>query len=1380
MKPNENELYGAWLRLSNAQRVIWMDQRLGTDARAYLVAARMRLVGHWDTELAMRALALLQQQHDGLRLEIDAAEPRQRVRRQLSDILRAHPPCEASGADVQAWQATLMDQPLKLGGGPLFVVDALPCGPAHVELLFRAHHLLLDHVGLLLAINGWAELYRHMRQQSGAASTVVSCTGSPADSSFVGTLEADRVYESTPQAAVDLAHWRRRFDPLPPPLLAPRPRPVVPLQPVAEPQRLRLEGTAYTAWVAACQRAGVTPQRAMTVAVAMALGTYFDRNDVTLGIALHRRNRHTQQVLGHFATAMPARCRWRDDDTVNEVVKATSAALDIDYRHQRTPMDALAREIGLGARGLPRLFDASLSYMHFTGPVLSGSAEGLDVSLHEALPAAIVPLPFLVSDLVQEQRLDVTCPWDPAFASADDMAALLRRLAHVIERFCFGKRVTMAELATVDAAERAQLLAFNPPPLEVPAQTLHARLAEQVWLQPAAPAVLDGALCLSYAQLATQADALAAHIRVALVAHAACLPAVARRDGEQPVVAVALPRSAATVVAFLAVLKAGAVYMPLDCSYPTARLQMLLDDALPALLIDGSATLGLHCARLPDAALAALSALDVPPAAASGFDAPEVSPSDLAYLIYTSGSTGMPKPVGVSHAAALNLAFARRTHAPVGPGSRILAGVSVGFDVSIEQLLLPLLHGAAVVIAPALGQLDARAFWQLLTEQQVSDVNSVPSFIDAVCDALPPAGVPSLKRLMLGGEPFAPALALKLRQRLPGVALWNIYGPTEACIEATAWRVPDTGPLPSVLPIGAALANYRAYVLDRLGRLCPPGVIGELALAGAGLARGYLGRPGDTARRFVADPYGPPGSRLYRTGDRARWRADGQLEFLGRDDEQVKIRGFRIETGEVQAALLLHPTVRQAAVVPWAAPGQPARLVAYVVLQDGTDTTDTIDFTDLRAWLADRLPRHMLPQDFIALPALPITANGKLDRRALPAPQALAASTAFVPPEGALEERLALLWQQVLGVPRVGRHDSFFDLGGHSLLAIGMVERLRQDGWELDLASVFAEPTLQALAAACTPLDEAEDRADAPQPIPEGLQRLSPALLPASLVLTQAQLDAIAAQVPGGAANIQDLCPLGPLQQGMLFHHMRQTEGDVFLTPFVLAFQDEASLLRAVAGLRAVVARHDILRTAVVWQGLDSGVQVVLRQAEPPLLPLQPVADGQALRTLQAAMDPTRQRLNLAQAPLLRLLALPDPGHGTAGRWLLGVLLHHLVLDHLSMQMVMHEAAVLGAGTGENAADPTALLPAPLPLREIAWRLSRQHTAEAVAAQEAYFNAELADMLAPTTPFGLDTLADPGMVLQEHRLALTDALAAAARLRARQLDVSLSAPSLSR
>ena len=819
------------------------------------------------------------------------------------------------------------------------------------------------------------------------------------------------------------------------------------------------------------------------------------REDVVFGTVLFGRmgaGPGADRALGMLINTLPLRLHL-GQRSVAEALQATHRALHELMRHEHAPL-ALAQRCSGVAAPAP-LFTALFNLRHDEPASMpagdnaadgdnpastDGQAAGDGSGLVWAEERTGYPLALAVNDDGSGYSLDVQAqaPVDPELVAG----LMAQALAEIVGALQAAPQTACDALDILPAADRQWLLAHSAPtPVpDVGQGLLHDRVRRQARLAPDAPAVLDGPQVLGYAELDARSDALARAIRAALTG---CTQ-------PEPVVALALPRSLDTVVYLLAILKAGAVYLPLDTAYPTARLQYLLDDAGAALLIDHgqAATAALLAPRLQADG----------PAAESLPDDSAASPERLAYVIYTSGSTGLPKPVGVSHRAATNLALARQVgHDPIGPGSRVLAAISVGFDVSIGQLLLPLLQGAAIVIAPPLQTLQPEAFWTLLARHQVSHINSVPSFFDTVSEAL--VALPEnqryrgLKRLMLGGEVLTGALAHKLQLRLPGTQIVNMYGPTEACIDATAFVVPmpndgaGSGPapgstrpsaaLPASLPIGQPLANYRAYVLDAQGRLLPPGVTGELCLAGPGLARGYLGRPEATAEKFVADPHGAPGERMYRTGDLARWQrgsgdAPGQIEFLGRQDQQVKIRGFRVETGEIEATLLRQPGVLQAAVVARRDASGQMRLVAYLVEPGAT----AAPMDALKAALAAELPEHMLPSALISLPALPLTANGKLDARALPeADLSVAAAAAYVAPRDAVEALLQPVWQAVLGQPRVGMADDFFALGGHSLLAMRLVtacqQALRSDG-QGDLASrvslrmLLSQATLGGLAAA--------------------------------------------------------------------------------------------------------------------------------------------------------------------------------------------------------------------------------------------------------------------------------------------------------------------------
>ena len=442
-----------------------------------------------------------------------------------------------------------------------------------------------------------------------------------------------------------------------------------------------------------------------------------------------------------------------------------------------------------------------------------------------------------------------------------------------------------------------------------------------------------------------------------------------------------------------------------------------------------------------------------------------------------------------------------------------------------------------------------------------------------------------------------------LQQRLFGVLPWvklsNLYGPTEASVHVTFWQC-DPAQKEGRVPMGRPISNIRMYVLDEQRKPVPLGVAGELYIGGAGVARGYLNRAELTAERFMDDPFSDElNARMYRTGDLCRWRADGVLEYLGRNDFQVKIRGFRIELGEIEARLAELSGVRDAVVV--ARGDQPGdkRLVAYWTPREEVPETELPSVERLREHLRAELPAYMVPAAFVKLQEMPLTPNGKVDRKALPAPDAEALIThAYEAPQGPVEEVLAGIWQELLGVERVGRNDSFFDLGGHSLLIVSMVEKLRQADLKAEIRQVFHAGSLAALAAEIS--GQEVDTWEAPANlIPQDCTHITPDMLPL-VELDQAQIDRIAETVPGGMVNIQDIYPLTPLQEGVLFYHRFHRDNDPYVLSAIVSFASQGQLERFLWATNQVVERHDVLRTAILWEDLPQAVQVVSNMATSP------------------------------------------------------------------------------------------------------------------------------------------------------------------------------------
>ncbi|HEU4882207.1 MAG TPA: amino acid adenylation domain-containing protein, partial [Longimicrobium sp.] len=856
----------------------------------------------------------------------------------------------------------------------------------------------------------------------------------------------------------------------------------------------------------------------------------------------------------------------------------------------------------------------------------------------------------------------------------------------------------------------------------LPHATVDALFARAAAAAPEAVALAWDGGRMTYAELDERANRLAHHLRRAGVA-------AGTRVG------VCLERGPEMVVATLAALKAGGAYVPLDPAYPAERLAfMLADTAVSVLVTESSLTdrLPAHAARViqvdADAAAIAAEPADALAAPDTGTD-----PEAPAYVMYTSGSTGRPKGVEVPHRAIVRLVRGQ-DYLSIDPSDVFLQLAPASFDAATLELWGPLLNGARLAIHPA-GQPSVESIGRALEEHGVTVLWLTAGLFHLVVEER--IGVlRGVRQLLAGGDVLSVPHVRRVLAELPETALINGYGPTENTTFTCCHRIGAAEDGISI-PVGRPIANTYVRVLDAGMQPAPMGVPGELYAGGAGLALGYLNRPELTAEKFVADPY-LPGARLYRTGDRVRWMADGTLEFMGRVDTQVKIRGFRIELGEIETALRQSPGVRDCTVVVRDEETGGRRLVAYVVGEAEADA--------LRDRLRLGLPEYMLPSAFVFLDALPLTANGKLDRKALPAPEEDAyARGSYEAPLGEVEAALAEIWSELLGVERVGRRDHFFELGGHSLLAIKLIERMRRAGLHMEVRALFTTPVLAELALA---VGGASAEIEVPaNGIPEGSVSITPEMLPL-VELSQAEIDRIVAEVPGGAANVQDIYPLAPLQEGILFHHLLSEEGDPYLLTTVTEFDTRARLDQYLAALQAVIDRHDILRTAVVWDGLREPVQVVVRHA--PLTVEEVELDGgeeDAAERLWRRHDPRRYRMDLTRAPLLRASIAEDRARG---RWLLLTLRHHLTSDHESQEVLQAEIAAHLRGL-------EAELPAPLPFRNY---VAQARLGVSREEHERFFTDMLADVEEPTAPYGLLDVQGEGRGIRAALLPVEGELSA--------------------
>ncbi|MEU6816714.1 non-ribosomal peptide synthase/polyketide synthase [Streptomyces sp. NPDC046860] len=1059
-----------------------------------------------------------------------------------------------------------------------------------------------------------------------------------------------------------------------------------------EPAQVRLELSERTTarLTARARERGVTPGTLVQGAWGLLLGRLTDRQDVVFGTTVSGRDAAVdgiESMIGLFINTVPTRLRWAPADTLGEVLDRLQDEQSALLGHQHLGLADIHRAAGHADGG--ELFDTLVVFENYPGGEgtsgITDAAATIAVTGHAFHDTVHYPLALVVKP---GRRLDLRLKHHTGRLGADAVRALADRLALLLHALAEDPGTRVADVALLTPRE----LAHAHPAGEarpVPETTLAAAVAAQTARTPDATAVVAEGTTLTYAELDARAERLAVRLR-------------ARGIGRERFVAVAVPRSAELMVALLAVLKTGAAYVPLDLDHPADRLAYTLADSGATTVLTTVADAG----RLP-----AADGLDVltvdggaeepPPDLPAGDPA---RPDDPAYLIHTSGSTGRPKGVVVTHRAIVNRLAWMQGEYGLTADDRVLQKTPAGFDVSVWEFFWALCEGAAVVLAAPHGHRDPAYLARLVAAEGVTTLHFVPSMLEAFLASeevtADPGWAAGLRRVFSSGEALPTAAARRWRE-LTGVPLHNLYGPTEAAVDVTHHAVDDAPG--TVVPLGRPVWNTGLRVLDSCLRPVPDGVPGELYLTGVQLARGYHRRPAPTADRFVADPFGPPGTRMYRTGDLVSRRPDGTLDYLGRTDRQVKLRGNRVEPGEIEAALNRHPAVARSAVVV-----RDHRLVAYAVPAPGA----TPDPAGLRAALAEALPAPLVPEAYVVLDDLPLTPSGKLDQAALPAPEAERALRRE--PSGPVERTLTEIFAAVLGIPDVGPDDDFFRLGGDSIRSIGVAARARAAGLEVSPRDVFTHRTPAALA-----------------PVTRDAS-VTPSGAPPAFTLTDtehARVRAVAAP-----AEVADVWPLAPLQEGLFFHSAYDAGAlDVYTVHETFDFATPLDTGRLRAAVRTLLDRNPGLRAGFTSDGLDRPVQFIVADPEIPLEEVdlsRLTATEQGSRIAELTEAERARTFDLSRPPLFRMLLL-RLGDGRGDRLVIG---RHLILwDGWSAWLLLDELF----GLYETAGDPGALAP-PGSYRDYLTWLAAQDDTEATAAwRTALAGLDEPTLLAPAAPDGL-------------------------------------------
>jgi amino acid adenylation domain-containing protein len=1019
--------------LSHGQQRLWFLSLYEPDSSAYAISGTVRITGALNSDVLERTLAEIIRRHEVLRTGYinEAGRPRAVVTGgegwRLEHVELGMLPDAEREVAALARARQRVREPFDLADPPLMRATLFQLSEFDHILLVSVHHIAADGWSLSVLASEVGLLYPAF--QRGVKPAIQELPFQFAD--YVAWC-----HETCDEQIIErqLA-WLKQYLRGPLPVLelpSDRPRP-----PVMTDRGACLRRTVddVAGLLQFANSSGATLFMVLLSAFKILLHRYTGQEDLIVGTAVAGRNRsEVESMIGLFINTLALRTNLEGDPTVSEVLGRVRETALGAFAHADVPFDRLVADLQ-PARDLSHSPLIQVIFTLQNYPYSRLELPGLTLS---AMPfdAGIARYDLAVDVFQRDGAIELCFEYNADLFDASTIRRMQDHFVGILTCMVAEPASRISAISLLSQDERAELLLdAGPPGTSFPLdRCVHDLIRDQCRRTPARVAVACGAAQLTYGELDELSDRLAARLE---------------KSGIRPGVTAGIyvERSIRLPVALLAVLKAGGTYLPLDLQYPHERLATMLEDAGAAVLVTESSVVG----KVPfGGTITVLLDEELPP------DRPAnvTRPDDLAYVLYTSGSTGKPKGVEISHRALVNFLWSMREKPGIDADDRLLHVTTLSFDIAGLEIYLPLLVGSRIEIAPRATVIDPAALGRLIEESGATVMQATPALWRMLFDS-GWAGRSGLK-VLCGGDTLSRELAARLVNGCGEV--WNLYGPTETTIWSTAARLRKGM---AQIPLGKPVANTSLYILDSRQQLVPRGVGGELYIGGEGLARGYRNRPELTRDRFVPNPF-RPGERLYRTGDLVRRRADGELEFIGRADFQVKIRGYRIEPEEIEKAIELQPGVRQAVVVA-DREGTDARLTAYVVSR----REDRPRMEDLRAALGRTLPDYMLPAFFVFLDALPLSPNGKLDRKALPKPDIRAGTSAvFEPPRTQVEREVANVWQGLLKVDQVGIHDNFFDLGGHSLLVVQMQSRLQQRfGRELGLIELFQRPTVAAIAA---------------------------------------------------------------------------------------------------------------------------------------------------------------------------------------------------------------------------------------------------------------------------------------------------------------------------
>ncbi|TDX61141.1 amino acid adenylation domain-containing protein [Methylosinus sp. sav-2] len=1228
--------------LSHSQHAMWTVHQLDAASNVYNLHLALDIDGPLDFARFHRALSSVVERHAQLRTVYrsgsDGVTQEALPLEELADWLRREDATAWTSAELEGALSQEARRPFDLDAQAPFRIVVYSRGDGGSTLLFVAHHIAVDLWSLLLLVSQLDAAYLAPEAGDGFAP--------PASGDYAEFTRREANYLASPAAERDWSYWSDQLRGPLPALELPTdfPRPSVPdYAGGSAPLRLDHETTHRLKELA--KREGVSLFSLLLAGYFALLQRVTGQPDLVVGAPTSGRlGLETIGLVGNCVNPVALRVRALPQDSFEGLLRATHATVRGALEHQQFPFPLIVDR--LQPERHENQWPIYQSWFVLQQAQSEAPAEFAALALGEDGPSfsfcgrtarsstlreRVEMFDLAVMAAEVDEELLLSFQFKTQLFAAATIERLARRYRALLDGILDNPQARIGDLPILEEAERGELIFdWNDTSAEFPRDLcVHELFEAQAQRRPDAVAAIFGDDTLTYGELNARANRLARHL-------------VGLGVGPEAIVGLCVERSLEMVVGLLGVLKAGGAYLPLDPDYPSERLAYMIADASPRLVL----TQQRLAERLPVGT--PLLRLDADREQFAHENAEALSrratPQNVAYVIYTSGSTGKPKGVAAPHGGVVNRIDWMQKRYGLTADDTVLQKTPFGFDVSAWEFFWPLQAGARLALAAPDDHREPARLAELIQRHSVTTLHFVPSMLRAFSSVVDMATLRSLRLVICSGEEL-PAAAARRFHAATAAELHNLYGPTEASIDVSAYRcAPDDDS--ERVPIGRPISNIQLYILDAGFEPIPVGVAGELCIGGVGLARGYLGRADLTAERFVANPF-VAGERMYRTGDLARWRRDGNIEFLGRLDHQVKIRGFRIELGEIEAVLQRLPDVREAVALAWADGSGDKRLAAYVTSEG------ELDFGALKIALRRELPDYMVPQLFVRLEALPLTASGKLDRKALPDPDPDAQSRRnYVAPRTPTEETLCRIFADVLGVERVGVDDSFFELGGDSIRAIQVASRLQLAGYELTPRQLFQYPAASLLASELTLGAEASPISDVERAL---AQFTSP------FALAELEADDID-RIVRRHGDVEDLYPLTPMQEGMLFHALSQTGTGLYHMQERYEIRGPLDIEAFAAAWRRVVDRHASLRTSFEWDLKGRAHQVVHSHATLPvdILDLRHLSNADQSSNIDQLLSSERERgFDLATAPLMRIkiIRVDDDRHICVRSF------HHIIMD---------------------------------------------------------------------------------------------------------------------